>query len=257
MRKWMFLVTITLLACVQGDAKVFFLSPPRTGTHWMMYSIGAITGRYVSFWHRFPKENPLYAKIPEHIFFGAAYMDQSKDPILHTHYPYRFLKPYMHQGNKLLMIARNHKEYLLRRTKENSNEEEKLHSRLINPNHISGYMNYFKFFEEWEEDKRLLVYYEDMMHDFENTMDKILAFIGEESGERLERFVDNIDYHRGRILKYYHRIFRRGGGSISKGKDVHHHSKDIPVDLLQSVDTFIKKNYPNYWRRYLKRYETK
>ena len=257
MKKIICTLALSLSLLASDSPTTFFVSPPRTGTHWTMYCIGTLTGRYVSFWHRFPKENPLDVSIPPKTFFGAVLIDQQKDAILHSHYPYRHLSSHTHQGHKLLMIIRNHKEYLIRRAKENKPTCQQVLDRLLNPHLINTYMNYLTFYEDWEDDKRLLIYYEDLMSDFRSTITKVIEFLGEEPNHRLDAFERDIEFHRNRILKYYDRVFNRGGGAMSQGKDQEYHSKPISKEVLISVDQYIEKNYPHYWRDYLARYATK
>lgn len=256
MKNFICIIALSLSLAASEKPTTFFVSPPRTGTHWTMYCIGTLTGRYVSFWHRFPKDDPLTVEIPPKTFFGAVLINQEKEAILHSHYPYRHLSDHTHKGHKLLMIIRNHKEYLIRRSKENKATSAQVLERLLSPHLINTYMHYFKFYEDWEEDKRLLVYYEDLMSDFRTTITKILDFIGETPGHRLDAFERDIEFHRARILKYYNRVFNRGGGAMSQGKDQEYHSKPIPKESLVAVDQYIQSHYPHYWEAYLKRYAT-
>jgi len=217
-----------------------------------MYSIEALTGRYVSFWHRFNSDAPL--KVPEVVFFGALSIDQSKQPILHTHYPYHHLTNYSKTDNKLIFILRNPKEYLIRRAREQERTSEELHTFITNPNSISHYMGYLLFFESWDEDQRLLIYYEDLVDDCRSTMLKVLKFL-EESPDRLDPFIENKSFHEERLLKYYNRIHRKGGGSMSKGRDLVYHSRNVPQNILKQIDNHIQDNYPNYWNHYFVRFK--
>ncbi len=251
--KKLIVFVFVLTICFADESTVIFVSPPRTGTNWFKYSVEGITNRYVSFWHRFHSKEPFI--VPDETFYGAHHIDKSKDPILHTHYPYQHLHAYLNKGHKLILIIRNHKEYLLRRAKEKTKDRDEIIKKVTAPYFIFQYTQYFKFYEAWDEDKRLLIHYEDLMNDFETVMKKVLAFIGE-SDARLNRYVANIDYHKTKVLNIYNRIYKKDGGAISGGKDVLFHSKDIPVETLEHIDHVIQKKYSHYWETYLKRYKT-
>jgi len=251
--KRLIVFVFVLTVCFSDESTVIFVSPPRTGTNWFKYSIEGITNRYVSFWHRFHSSEPFV--VPDETFYGTHHIDKSKSPILHTHYPYHHLNAYVHKGHKLILIIRNHKEYLLRRAKEKTKDKDEIIKKITTPFLVHQYMQYFKFYEAWEDDKRLLIHYEDLVNDFETVIKKVLDFIGEDDA-RLDRFVANIDYHKDKVMKIYNRIYRKDGGAISGGKDVLFHSKDIPLPILHQIDSLIEKKYPHYWNAYLKRYKT-
>ncbi len=249
--KWLCILVFSFTSLYCNESTVILVTPVRCGTHWMMYSIGTLTGRFVSFWHRFDSDKKLV--VPEKTFFGAVKIDQSKAPILHSHYPYCHLGNHTHKGHRLLMVIRNHKEYLLRRSKKRGIDPAIGLKTLSNPRAINQYMEYFRFFESWEEDKRLMVFYEDLIADYETTMKKVLAFIGE-GDQHLPEFIAKKKDHDACIFKYYDRVFRRGGGAIGKGKNPLYHSKDVPLDTLRQVDDYIKNKHTQYWEKYLMRY---
>lgn len=100
-----------------------------------------------------------------------------------------------------------------------------------------------------------MIFYEDLIADYETTMKKVLTFIGE-SDQHLPEFISKKDFHNECIFKYYDRVFSRGGGAIGKGKNPLFHSKDVPLETLRQVDEYVKSKHPQYWEKYLKRYES-
>ena len=111
------------------------------------------------------------------------------------------------------------------------------------------------FFDRWPEENRHLVYYEDLLLNPKETLTKALEFLGE-SDERMEEFLANFDSFKKLCLATYDQETKRLplGPSISKGKDIHYHSKKVSKVLLFKADELFQKKYPDLWEKYLARY---
>lgn len=77
----------------------------------------------------------------------------------------------------------------------------------------------------------------------------------EEDDFRLQEHLANLEEDRAKIIDFYSRRHKSTGGSTSKGKDIHYHSKKMPKKLQQQIQNQLQKNKPNLWEKYLSRYE--
>jgi hypothetical protein len=99
-------------------------------------------------------------------------------------------------------------------------------------------------YESWNENKRLLVYYEELLLHPKEELTRILNFLGEPL-TYLDAFMAEYEDHKATCLQIYK-------FSSSKGKDVLHHSRKTDKKYRESVDGWIASLYPEWWHKYLK-----
>ena len=224
-----------------------FLSFMRSGTNWLFTCIQALTNKplyYVE--HGGTKTYSIRSGI-NHL--GVS-LDQNKKPLYHTHI--FNLAGQLPKSNRLLLILRNYKEVFIRRIRDNPQD----YAHLIKRNkQFYAYCSYLKVFDSWDPQKRLLIYYEDLILKPRETLKSVLDFL-EESDHKLDPFMKHFESYRKKTVQSYHKVQNSRGGSMSKGIDVLYHSKLMPTSLLRATDQKMKKCYPLLWSRYLTRYET-
>ncbi len=185
-------------------------------------------------------------------------LDYSKTPIYRSHEA-EPLQGLNKQGNKLLFLLRNYKECVHRKNhmkngKHPSNEEFKNLFVDTHPS-VKNYIDNLTTYDHWDPANRLLIFYEDLIANPLEQVEKILAFFGEPIPEFVnEEFLQSVS---GEALEDYHEQHRKTGGSHSKGKDLEFHSKQIPTEYLVEIDERMETQYPHLWEAYLNRYKTK
>ncbi len=102
-----------------------------------------------------------------------------------------------------------------------------------------------------KELNRLLIYYEDLINDFESTMKKVLLFL-KENANSLKEFMRDFEYHKKCSLDYDSQP--RFGGSQSKGRDLKCHAKNLSRLEVESIDQYVKNCFPDIHNKYLSQY---
>jgi hypothetical protein len=105
-------------------------------------------------------------------------------------------------------------------------------------------------FDTWRNDRKLLVYYEDLMTNPQATIAKVVKFI-KEPLSKVKDFIASLDFHKERCLTYY----RARHGSITEGKDLTYHTDHLSKDEVQILYHHIKATNPSLWNKYLSRYD--
>lgn len=225
MRAAFFLLPLALFA------KDYLVTAPRSGTHFMLYSLEYLTKRP---WHVGGQKTTW-----KWFDLGA---DPNNEHFIHTH---NFLRTRYKQeeGDRMLLIVRNYREAITRHFQD-------FDKTLKN---IEGNCDYFanlNTYEKWPEDSRLLVYYEDLMKDPESHLRKILHFLKEDT-KYLTRYIEDYDYHRERLIRYY----RRMGGAQSEGKDMQFHTKKMTPEQIMQLDEAVQERHPDLFAKYLTHYQ--
>lgn len=177
-------------------------------------------------------------------------IDRIKKTLYRTHW-FDCLKKVDSSKNKLLLLYRNPKELLIRKSDD---DQTILQKNLMKGEHIDVFLYYLRFFDKWAGEK-LLVYYEDLLFSPEVTLRKVLDFLKEDD-HSLKDYLENIDEYRQKILISYSRQHADKGGSFSKGKDSLFHSKQISKKFLKEIDVLLKNRSLKIWEKYLKRFAT-
>jgi len=223
----------------------FILSEPRSGINWLRWCLISLTKKPI-YGHTFidkPERKALFGQL-----------DETKDPFVRTH-SVEALRKTDPTRNRLILIYRNYKENTIRRCRDRAAQYKKM---LDEGKLFDRQAEKLRLYDEWPEENRYLVYYEDLMENPRETLEGALDFLNE-SDERLGDFLENLDQHKADCLAAYEYVTKKCGlgGPISKGKSVDYHSKKIPKELLLQADALFEAKYPYLWKKYLTRYTTK
>ena len=106
------------------------------------------------------------------------------------------------------------------------------------------YFNNIRVYNSWNPEKRLLIYYEDLVSKPIQTIINIVQFLNEPL-DKIDLFMRDYSQHKKKAIKIYKE-------SESKGNDLLYHSKLIAPDHRLQIDLWIEQLYPNIWNNYLK-----
>lgn len=210
----------------------FLFSYPRSGNTWLRYCLEWITQR--------PTIEPsMWGPVA----WRASYtVDLDKAPIHRAHSRDQILSKSINTNmevDKLIFILRHPHETVARY----DSWRELLKEHAFQPL-AYYYFDNIEFFDAWPAERRLLIHYEDLMTSPRETLARILTFL-EEPLTRLDLFMHDYEKHRQESIGLYK-------GCMSKGDDILFHSKQIPLDKLQELNTWIRQTYPHIWDNYLK-----
>ena len=241
------------------DHSLLLLTPGCCGTHLTKLHINVLTKR------------PLLLVqgknwVKPYQFLGLS-PDTSKPPYYHSHFP-SFAAGMNKHTNQLIIVLRNYKEWLVREAKAQmiprlrhrfvQNLDVKKYEEVLSvPHRINRYYDFLKMYNNWDEDKRLLLYYEDFIHHPQKVLTALQQFLNTDP-ELLDQQIKLIEELKPKLLNYYHRKFKVQGGSSTKGKETDHfHTKNLPIALLKRIDDLMRSSNPKLFDSYLKHYREK
>jgi len=216
------------------------LSYPRSGNSWIRYCVEAITKKptYGYTKSKAPLENPIGSNIP------TLGVDLKVDPILLKRHETFSTK----RVDKLILVIRNYKEVIVRHHEGTKITLATLQRSCSSNKTSRNYVDVIRYFDDFKGEK-LLVYYEDFITDVECELRKIAEFLGE-GVDNIDEFVNKLDGHKKKSLTLYR-------PSITKGKNVIHHSNKLTKGLKSSWDKFLRNKCGDLFEKYLIRYEEK
>ncbi|MES2272666.1 MAG: sulfotransferase domain-containing protein [Chlamydiota bacterium] len=225
-----------------------FLTYPRSGTNWTMGILQILTRKPVINLHLHGEAK--FDKFHISVNRLGFDLDKTKSPLCRTHTP-DLIKKINRNKNKLLFNLRNYKECIVRNHFLSADELK--NSVLNETSEFKKYIDNLKCFDNWPEQNKHIIYYEDLIKYPKIEIPKLLAFMNENAID-LESFYSNFDYWRNLVLGSYQ---NQHGLECSSGGDKEvFHSKEFPIETLKEIDQYIKGKYPHLWEKYLSRYET-
>lgn len=224
------------------ESPVLLLTYPRSGNTWLRYCIEYLTKRPTGETrYLFPtvKMSIMNAPLSNSFDLGA---DLSAPPIVKLH-DYDHKKPSLNCPF-LIMIVRNYKECLVREIKTEEKIREHLERRRI------LYVANLETYDNWDPEKRLLIYYEDLIKNPKETLNKVVNFFHADP-QYLDEFMDGYDQHRANCIMIYERDEEP---SKTKGERPIFHSNRLRPEFKRYMDKAIKRNNPRIFDLYLRRY---
>lgn len=120
----------------------------------------------------------------------------------------------------------------------------------------NGWVDYMATLDLFDQSKgkKLLVYYEDLISNYANEIDKIVLFFLRHGGHELSSpFIRDYEDHVSKALSLHNKKKKRTTTDGSPDKLIFHSNK-IPIDEQIKIDKYIETNFENLYNRYLKRY---
>jgi len=207
----------------------YLISYPRSGNTWTRYIIEQISKRVTIDEGRGEKtQNPILIK--RHDFCGSE-----------------------NKNKGLIVLIRDYREALIRHHDQKPVDMNEVLNPRVSKNKQLSYIDILYGYDQWPADRRLLVYYEDLMMHPEVDILRMMIFLGlwPKKEDQYKSFIEDIETHKQSSIKNYE---TKIGPSITKGEDLKFHSKNISIDEQKSYDVFLKKHHPEIFFKYLDRY---
>lgn len=217
----------------------FLISFPRSSQHWMKSCIEILSGIPIySLYDGYELQNPL--NVP---------LDHRKKPCFVTHFP-DWVEGAPTNKNRLFVVVRNYKECIIRRAISFGRSFDFNKDR----SSFDLYAQILQYYDAWDPDHRLLLYYEDIITHPEEEMRKLSVFL-KGSQERYEDFVTNYNVYQKRSCNYYEQLQKERGGSMTRGKSPIYHSAKLSPQKLKRFDQEIQNRLGSeLFNKYLSRY---
>lgn len=222
--------------------KTFILSFPGSANTWMRYCLEYLTKR-PSFARFGPTKHPIGLPLA---LMGGFDVNLDSPPFEKVHSPYDIgVAEGESDQDILIFILRNPKEVF---------------ARDLNPEVLAQYIHngqmrraqkvYFDDlieFDGWNEDRKVLIYYEDLITFPEQTLAQLLEFLNE-SLDPLVEFMANYQMHKQKGLEIKNTLSQ----NYTNGQEAVSHSKKLTKEECKKIDFLIAGRYPELWEKYLK-----
>lgn len=113
------------------------------------------------------------------------------------------------------------------------------------------YINILRCYDEWNSKTRVLVYYEDLIENFESTMESCLKGLNVDI--QCSGFHDFLIHKQERLEES--RKTYRFGETLSENDINHHAKKWLSIDFIKQIDAELQMSFPIFWHKYLSHYE--
>lgn len=226
--------------------KTFIFSFPGSGNTWIRYCLEYLTGR-PSFARINRKMHPVDLPLGFMVPFP---LDFDKPPLEKAH-SVQDIKLSNGSVNRdyLIFILRNPKEVFVRNRKPEDITKLLISGMFNAP--MRSYFDDIRIYHDWCADKKILIYYEDLIKYPETTLATLLDFI-KEPNALLEEFIQNYAQHKKTALAIKEIL----SPNFTNGQEAIYHSARLNKEDRIKIDSIIKKIYPNEWKNYLEeRYE--
>ena len=210
--------------------KIFLLSYPRSGNTFMRYCLEHLS---------------TYSSVGGVGVDRPILQKESKNKIIKLHGPNDVSKT---EKQPLILLLRDYKEYRVTFPK-NMNYFQSLENAIKNGNKPYDYFINLKYYDRYDG-KKIIIYYEDLIVNFEKTMNEVLTFLGE-GKDKMENFVKNFDKHKKESVAFYTKTEK----SHTKGLGTHFYAKHLTLEEKNKIDSIIQEKHTKLFNLYLKRYK--
>ncbi len=231
---------------VSMEERVLFLSIPKSGTNLITCSLSFLTNRPIGLY-----PDRLHPKGNERLG-----VDMNNPPLFYrTHVPKRILKERM-SGAKLLLLSRNYKEHLYRQFQGRKISRKSLNNYDVR-DFISNFLSYYRLFDSWPKENRLLIYYEDFIEENNREVfEKILSFLNIQDVE-YAAYAEKRKEIEQKIYGSYVQQHSKEGKSRLKEPRKKFYSSQADRSTLKAIDAAFRKRDASIFKKYLDRFEEK
>lgn len=245
-----------------NEANIFVLGYPRSGNHWSCYTLAKLMN-IPCISH--PGSGPwVWVSNGVDRNFDVSQLQQPLQ--LHAFYHgHNAIDCALHEADQstdiLIILLRDYKESIMSVNYDNevnvvSNivDEYRTYNEQKNPfmSRANSYFNILRCYECWDPQKRFLIYFEDLIAEPKQVLMNLSNFLDIDEAE-VEEYLSNIEYHKERALDT---TFRPEEDEKRKNsEDLRKHTKKMSKKNIKYIDSFVERNFPEFWGKYLSRYK--
>lgn len=224
------------------DERVYIFSYPRSGNTWVRYFLEFLSKKPTKGY-----DNKIDGCPTMKANVGV---DFSKQPIAYKSHKIYNLK----ENEKMICIVRDYKETLPRHAKAGGhNTPRKMKAHFIQQtegrsNADVDYMDVIETYDISPVNRKLLVYYEDLLTYPRSEIKRIIDFLNI-NDKYLSDFMKDYERHKNNSIKAY------APGSYTKGSNFKFHSSTLNPKYLDFMTNHLKEKHTELFNKYLKRYE--
>jgi hypothetical protein len=236
-----------------SEPAIYHLRAPRSGSHWFFYCVNTLFGK------------GIYYDGSSSCYRDNSYL-RNEGKIVSAHNPYDLhLDKDSRNKDLLILLIRNYRECLIREYEDPELvKNEILYQASFNPlshdNHwvlnlrMNHYFHNLRVYDIWNPEKRIMVYYEDLLQKPQETLQKLADFLGEKNKEvEISAFIDKIDVHMENSIKIYEGP-NKGYISHTRGRSFLYHTNKIGLIKSRELDELVYKCFPDFFNKYLSTY---
>ncbi|MDN3507867.1 MAG: sulfotransferase domain-containing protein [Simkaniaceae bacterium] len=225
------------------DARTFFLSTPRSGTHLFLTT-------YTHFFNRGFISGPQSKTRQKIKDWNSLEVDQ--DLLIASHLPSEFAPYKISQQDQLIYILRDYKENIIGEGKYPTNNKEFIEK--FTTDHLQKRIYFINLdFHHHFKGKKLLIHYEDLVLKPKNVIAKLSSFLNCPASTTQENFSS---YQKKLSLsRSSYRTEYRSRAKTTSNSTTSHQLKFSPTACMYA-DTYVQTHYPDLFSCYLMRYQT-
>lgn len=218
------------------EGHIYLLGYPRSGNHWVSFCLHDLLSSVDTFKTEAGDYKISRGHNPVRLNLGT--VDQKK--------------------NYLILVLRNYRECMMR---HHSNKDSRMlefmrfedsffrQTRELFEVRRNNYAITLKCYDQWNPDTRFVVYYEDLMLEPEKTLKGLMKFLGQDES-LVDAFMENFEEKQNISYDKYL-------DPQSRFSNIFHHTSLMSEEVVFQSDEFMKSHYPEYWEKYLSRFEYK
>jgi len=217
------------------------LSYPRCANSWLRFCIENISHRPT-----YP-DNDYIKEIRKHINVSGDYILRKEHSLYEKDRIYGKVATNkdVYNKSKLILLLRNYKECVIKQ-KQDYNDV------ILGQNKSPyNYMENINEYHKWPRDKKLLIYYEDLIMNPKKELLKCVKFLNLKE-KNLNFFMDKYDFYKKISVESYDLNTQKG--SSTKGEHLRYHSINSGIDFKEWDDKIIEK-HSDLFNKYLIRYK--
>lgn len=211
--------------------KIFLLSYEGSGSHWFMYSTQYL---FHKVWHAPTRDLCFFQNLSleKDVCFRG---HQVCGDCLTKRKGEKFI--FDKEKDVLILLLRDFKELSLRTSSPR-------------PFSIDEYFSHLEFFDEWDTERKLLIYYQDLMNNPIAVLQKCEQFFGPMKGS-IEDFFKNIEKHKKDSSKYLKKLHKFPlPSSSNQGYYLNKMSEEEKKFMNQKIHSLNPYLYDKYLRVY-------
>jgi len=211
-------------------SNTFLLSFPRSGNTWLRYIIEHTADSPTLEGGGGGINQPMLAQLQNHLY--------QYPPIFKTHFCHD-----VGQNDTLILVVRDYKECIIRHALHESNPPYR--------QMVDEYFKNLSVFDAHPNEKKLLIFYEDIVVDPKPTVEQLCHFLSQHSEQRIDSFFKDFETHKEQCLALYR---KKIGPTVTNGQKIKFHNNEANREAIDTINHIVNEEHRELSEKYLERY---